>query len=138
MTLDAIKGRDVSVASFRAFLTRERFIRVLLLELVVIPIFIVGLVLLVIPGIYWFVITILAYFIVVGKNDVSTLDAISKSISAVKGYGWQIFLYVFIYSMISFFASLVPVLSVVTDTLLTPVLYVLLALIYRESLKKND
>jgi hypothetical protein len=138
MTVSAVQGKVVNIRSFRTFLTKERFTRMLLLELVVIPVFVVGLVLLVVPGVYWFVVTILAYFMVAEKKEMGPLDAISKSISAVKGYGWWILLYVFTYSMISFFASLVPVLSVITDTLLTPVLYVALALIYRESLKKND
>ncbi|MCX6113273.1 MAG: hypothetical protein NTY22_08365 [Proteobacteria bacterium] len=138
MVLAAVSGQEISISSFKGFLTKKRFFNVLILEIVVLPIFVAGLVLLIIPGVYWFVVTIVAYFIVVEHQEKGTLDSISASISSTKGYGWWIFLYICVFSMISFFASLIPVVSVITDTLLTPTLYVALALIYRECYKEND
>ena len=138
MVIDAAKGNKIAITSFKSFLTKKRFLRILVLELVFIPIFIAGLMLLIVPGIYWFVITILAYFIITERQEKGIFDSISKSISITKGYGWWILLYVCVFALVSFFASLVPVISVITDTLLTPTLYVALALMYRECYKEND
>ena len=137
MVLACVDGNKIDIASFKSFLTRKRFIRILTLEVIFVPIFIVGLMLLVIPGIYWFVVTILAYFLVSENQENGVLDSISGSISMTKGYGWWILLYVSVFGLVSFFASMVPAISVITDTLLTPTLYVALALIYRECYKKN-
>ena len=138
MVLAATEGNKITIASFKSFLTKKRFFRILSLELIFIPIFIAGLMLLIVPGIYWFVITILAYFIITERQEKGIFDSISKSISITKGYGWWILLYVCVFALVSFFASLVPVISVITDTLLTPTLYVALALMYRECYKEND
>ena len=132
MTIAAVRGQDINIGSFREFVTMKRFMNVLAMETIVIPIFIVGLVLLVIPGVYWFVITVLAYFIVTDKLETGTFEALSKSISITKGYAWLIVACVCTYTLISFFTSLIPVVSVVVDTMLTPLLYVILALIYKE------
>lgn len=138
MILIAVEGEKISVASFKNFITRKKIMNILLLELVVLPIFMIGLVLLVVPGVYWFVVTLISYFIVSEKEDAGILDSISKSVSMTKSYGWWIFIYVFIYTVISFFASMVPVLSIIVDTLFVPVLYTLIALIYKECSKTDD
>ncbi|MEI6092945.1 MAG: hypothetical protein WCQ47_04595 [bacterium] len=138
MILLAVNGEKLSVISFKKFITKKKVQNILLLELVIIPIFVLGLVLLVVPGVYWFVITLISYFIISEKENAGVLDSISKSISMTKGYGWLIFVYIFIYTVVSFFASMLPVISVITDTLLVPVLYVLIAIIYKECSKTND
>ncbi len=137
MVLVALDGGDINVSSFKLFMTKKRFLNMLILESIVLPVFLAGLVLLVIPGVIWFLFTVMAYFIVAGGEKVNVLDAIAKIIEITKGFRWLILGYVVIYFVLAMISSMIPYLVVVFDTILITFFYVILALIYRECMNKN-
>lgn len=137
MILVVVDGGDIDISSFKLFLTKKRLLNVLSLEAVVLPVFAAGLLLLVLPGIYWFVVTIMAYFMVVSSEDIGTFDAISRSITITKGFRLIIFGYSIAYTVILLLASMQSVVSIAVDTFLTPIFYLVLALLYRESTNKH-
>lgn len=137
MVLIALDGGDINVSSFKLFMTKKRFLNMLVLEAIVLPVFLAGLVLLVVPGVIWFLFTIMAYFIVAGSEKVNVLDAISKSIDITKGFRWLILGYVVIYFILAMISSMIPYLVIVFDTILITFFYVILALVYRECMDKN-
>jgi len=137
MTLIALDGGEISVSSFKLFMTKKKLLNMLMLDAVVLPVFFAGLILLVVPGVVWFVFSIMAYFIIAGDENVGVLDAISKSISITKGFRWLILGYLVAYFILSMISSLIPVFVVVFDTIFGTFFYVILALIYRECMSKN-
>ena len=137
MILIALDGGEISVSSFKLFMTKKRFLNMLVLEAIVLPVFFAGLVLLVIPGLIWFIVTIMAYFMVAGDEKVNVLDSIARSIDVTKGFRLIILGYVTVYFILSMISSMIPYFVVVLDTILMTFFYVLLALIYRECMNKN-
>jgi len=137
MVLVALDGGQISVSSFKLFMTKKRLLNMLILEAIVLPVFFAGLVLLVVPGVIWFLVTVMAYFMVAGDENVNVLDTISKSINVTKGFRWLILGYVTIYFILSMISSMIPFFVVVFDTILITFFYVILALIYKECMNKN-
>jgi hypothetical protein len=137
MILIALDGGDVSVSSFKLFMTKKRLLNMMVLEAIVLPVFVAGLVLLIVPGVIWFLVTVMSYYIVAGDENVNVLDSISKSIGITKGFRWLILGYVMVYFILAMISSLIPYFVVVFDTILMTFFYVVLALIYRECMNKN-
>lgn len=137
MVLIALDGGEISVSSFKLFMTKKRFLNMLILEAIVLPVFFAGLILLVVPGLIWFLVTVMAYFIVAGDENVNVLDSISRSIEVTKGFRWIILGYVAVYFVFAIISSMIPFFVVIFDTILITFFYVILALIYRECLSKN-
>ncbi len=137
MVLIALDGGDINVSSFKLFMTKKRLINMLILDAVVLPVLFAGLILLIVPGVVWFIVSIMAYFIVAGDENVNILDSVSKSISVTKGFRWIIFAYLAIYFVLSMLFSMIPYLVVLLDTLLSALFYLVLALTYRECMSKN-
>ncbi|MFH1223022.1 MAG: hypothetical protein V1647_01605 [Pseudomonadota bacterium] len=137
MILVVIDGGDINISSFKLFLTRRKLLNILALEAVVIPILAAGCLLLIVPGIYWFVITIMAYFMVIASEDTGTFEAIARSVEVTGGMRWTIFTYSFLYFLLILIASIQPVLSIIFETFFTPLFYIVLALLYRECVNKH-
>jgi hypothetical protein len=137
MILIALDGGEISVSSFKLFMTRKRLLNMLILDAVVLPVFFAGLILLVVPGVVWFIMSIMAYFMVAGDENASILASVSKSLEITKGFRWIILGYLSIYFVLSMISSMIPYLVVLFDTLLSTLFYLVLALIYRECMNKN-
>ena len=137
MVLIALDGGEVSVSSFKLFMTKKRFLNMLVLEAIVLPVFFAGLVLLVVPGVIWYLVTVMSYFMVAGNNNINVVDSISKSINVTKGFRWAILAYVMAFFILSMVSSMIPFFVVILDTVLVTFFYVVLALIYRECMNKN-
>ena len=137
MILIALDGGEISVSSFKLFMTKKKLMNMLVLEAIILPILIAGVILLIVPGIVWFIFTVMAYFIVVGDDNVNILDSISKSIDVTKGSRWAIFGYLCIYFALSMIASMIPFFVIILDTVFVTFFYVILALIYRECMARN-
>jgi uncharacterized membrane protein len=99
----------VPLQFFKQNLNKKNIFNMLSLELIVVPILMVGIILLVVPGVFWFIITAFSYFILVSSKDGSAFDAVSKSIELTKGVRLKILAYLAIYSLVSFFGSITPV-----------------------------
>ena len=133
-----LSTKKVPIQFFKQNLHRKNLFSMLSLELIVVPILLVGLILLVVPGIFWFIITAFSYFILVSGKDISCFDAVSKSIELTKGVRLKILAYLAIYAAVSFLGSITPVLvSMLLETFIKAMLYIILALIYKERLDKN-
>jgi uncharacterized membrane protein len=135
--LDVVNGKDINVSLFRTYMTRSRLKRVLLVELVVIPVFIAGMMLFILPGVFWFVITIFSYYIVLDRKDEGILNSISLSMTLTKGYRWGLFAVLLAYSLIYFISSVLPLVSVLIDAFITSVFSILIGLYYKESSTNN-
>lgn len=139
-----VSGKDVIAKKiplqfFKQNLNKKNMLNMLSLELIVIPILMVGIILLVVPGVFWFIITAFSYFILVSSKDGSAFDAVSKSIELTKGVRLKILAYLAIYLLVSFFGSITPVvISILVETFIKAMLYVILALIYKERLDIKD
>jgi len=137
MVLIALEGGEISVSSFKLFMTKKRLMNMLILDAIVLPILFAGLILLIVPGVIWFIVSIMAYFMVAGDENTNILDSISKSITITKGFRWPILGYLVVYFVLSMISSMIPYFVVIFDTLLSALFYLILALIYRECMNKN-
>jgi hypothetical protein len=130
--------KKIPIQFFKQNLNKKNLFNMLGLELIVVPIMLVGIILLVVPGVFWFIITAFSYFILVSSKGSSGFDAVSKSIELTKGIRLKILAYLAIYAAISFLGSITPmILSMLVETFIKAMLYVILALIYKERLEKN-
>jgi uncharacterized membrane protein len=137
MVLIALDGGEISVSSFKLFMTKKRLMNMLILDAVVLPVLFAGLILLIVPGVIWFIVSIMAYFIVAGDENAGILDSVSKSITITKGFRWIILGYLTVYFLLSMISTMIPYFVVLLDTLLSALFYLVLALIYRECMNKN-
>lgn len=74
---------------FWGFLNMNRLLHLVLLNLIISIGGVIGTVLLIIPGVWWFVATALSFQIVVLK-DVDCVEAVKSSMALVKGRWWNI------------------------------------------------
>ena len=131
------EGQKVNIVTFKISINSLSFKRMLMLEAVVMPIMIAGLMLLFVPGIFWYVIIIFAYFLVVDSNS-KIFDCITNSIELSKGYRLPILGYTAIYVIISFVGSLHSAMSLIFDTISSPLYYATLVVIYKTAKQNKE
>ncbi len=135
MVMDCVKGKKISLADFAGNLTRPRYFSLLFIEAIVIIVMIAGMLLLIAPGIYWAVISSLAYFIVASSSGYSDVfKSITDSIELTKGKRWHILGYQVIYFSMLLLASLSPILSLTLGVFVTALYWIIMGLVYKESL----
>ncbi|MBN1115062.1 MAG: hypothetical protein JXA66_06945 [Oligoflexia bacterium] len=126
-------GDNPTLKTFRDNLTKNGLLRMLGLEAIVIPILIAGLMLLIVPGVIWFIFSIFSYFVLVNEKEISVLDCVGKGISKSAGYRMKILGYSVLFGIVSMIAQIVPVISIIVDTIATPFFYTILAMMFREA-----
>ena len=134
MVVSCISGKKIMLSNYRSYLTRDRFLSFLFLDAIVMVVMIAGLLLLIVPGIYWAVVSSFSYFMVLssdGPTDV--IKTVTGSIEKTVGKRWQIFGYQAIYFVILFLAALHPLASLTVGVLATSLYWVILGLIFKES-----
>lgn len=133
MILLLVNSQTVTVSDFRTFITKKKVWRILLVEAIIIPIAIAGSLLLILPGIIWCVLTLFSYFLVLKRDDIGILDAVGRSVKMTAGVRTELFTVCMVYGIFSFIPLLFPfMLALVIDTLFVPVLYILIALMFKE------
>jgi len=131
MILIAVDGGQLGLSSFKIFLTGRRLWKIILLSLIVFPLSVLTLS-------YGFIITVMAYPIIVSSSEAKVVESIKRSIVITEGSRFKIFCYMFVYCVLEFLIFNVPVIfAVVMDMILTPLFYIVLALLYRECMNKH-
>ena len=98
----------------------------------------IGIFLLVIPGIYLWVVWALGIYLFVDK-DLKPIEALSRSRELVHEVGfWKVFLVIFSLSLGATLISLIPILGILAVLFLTPVLFMIYISIYEHAIKGNS
>jgi hypothetical protein len=129
MILNGVFGVKLTIGSFK--ITKIKVLRLLTAYLIIVPIAIAGFLLLIVPGAVWLLLTIFVPFIVLSDESISIIESIFKSISSTKGMRSVLLGYSALYLAVSSLFSLtIPALAVAVDTLMMPVFYSIIAVLY--------
>jgi hypothetical protein len=127
-----VEGKRVGLMNFPKFITKKRFLRIVMLECVIVPIMFAGGMLLILPGLVWIALTVFSYFIILKKENTQILDSVTQSIAMTKGVRTELFTLCIAYSIFGLVALVLPVFYLVMDMFLTPLLGLVLTNMFKE------
>ena len=128
--LNILGGGTPTIKDYKSFFSFPLIGRLIILDFFVIIVAIGGMMLLIVPGIIWFVLVCFSYFLMVLNPKTPILEAIIKSISLTKGYRLNIFLLFMVYGFFSFIETINPYLSIIIDLVIIPGFYFFLGLMF--------
>jgi len=123
------------IENFYHLFSFKTFKKFIVLDFFILIIAIAGMMMLIVPGVIWYILAIFSYYIVSNNNDTKILDAISKSITISKGFRLKIFGVLFIYLMFSLLAYIGYFVAVFIDILVIPVTYFYIGFLFKQATK---
>jgi hypothetical protein len=137
MLLDTVAGKKVEFIDFRNNLEYSKLLRVFLIQVIILVIAMIGGLLLILPGLVWVLLNAFTIFIVL-ESKLGLIDSIGESIKLTKNFIPVILGYYALYFFGSFLFSFINMyLVILYDMIATPLLYVILILIYSEAKEKK-
>lgn len=137
IVLNILSGNRPKISDIRTYFSFPLIKKMIVLDFFIIIVAIGGMMLLIIPGIIWFVLVCFSYFIMVMNPKTPVLEAVNKSVSLTKGYRLKIFFLFIVYGVFSFIETINPYLSVLIDVVVIPGFYFFLGLMFYE-IKQRD
>ena len=133
LVTNCISGKKVKLSDYKEYVTKDRFISFMYLDAIVMVVLIAGMLLLIVPGIYWSVVSIFAYFILSssGKSK-DVLKSITDSINISSGKKWKIFGYQLLYFTAILLSALHPVVSLTLGVFVTSLYWVTIGTMFKE------
>lgn len=128
--LNILGGGTPTLPDIKNFFSLALIGRMIILDFFIIIVAIGGMMLLIVPGIIWFVLVCFSYFLLVLNPKTPILEAIIKSISFTKGYRLKIFGLFIVYGFFSFIETINPYLSIIIDLIVIPGFYFFLGLMF--------
>jgi len=133
--MSSLGGKKIALADYKSYLTGSRFVSFLFLDAIIMLVTIAGMLLLIVPGIYWAIISSFSYFIIASSDGhADVFKSITDSINMTVGKKWQIFGYQAIYLALILVSALHPLISLTVGVLATSLYWVVIGLIFKENL----
>jgi len=133
--LELLNNNKVSLNTIFSFSLFKKF---LLLDLFILVIVIAGMMMLIVPGVIWYILAIFSYFVVAKDDNTKILEAISNSISLSKGFRLKIFVILFIYLIFSLLGYIGYVIAVLIDVIILPLVYFYIGILFNEANKLKE
>jgi hypothetical protein len=137
LILEIINGNPFKLNQVLSLFSLARFYKLLILEIFIITITIAGMMILIVPGVIWFILVIFSYFIIVDNSNLNILSAINSSIKLSKGFRLKIFLILLVYLIFSLLAYIGIAVAIIIDILIVPFVYFYIAILFKRAKNKD-